>query len=171
MNHHFIKTCVATPKLMVADCHYNTQQILNCINEADNNETEIIVFPELSITADTCGDLFYQQVLLQGALKGLDEIIDHSKNISMMICLGLPLAIDHHIFNCALMIREGKILGVVPKDHLLKAKGYSQITLCNQTVPFSPQMIFKAVNYDFLRIGIVIGEDASSPLSSHSTFF
>jgi len=168
MNHHFIKGCVATPKLVVADCHYNTQQILDCINEADDNETEMIVFPELAITGYTCGDLFYQQVLLQGALKGLDDIIDYSKDISMMICVGLPLTIDHHIFNCAVIIRQGKILGVVPKDHLLAAKGYVQITLCNQTAPFSSQMIFKAVNHDFLRIGVVIGEDASRPLSSSS---
>lgn len=182
MNHNFIKVCVATPDLVVADCHYNTEQILNCITKADSQNTEIILFPELCITGYTCDDLFHQQVLLKAARTHLKKIINYSQETSMMICVGLPLVLDHRIFNCAVMIQEGKILGVVPKKHLPNHRDFyekrwfstpnqtnsSLITLCDQTVPFSEKMIFKAINHDFLCIGVEIGEDALSPLPSSS---
>ena len=178
MNYNFIKVCAASPQLVVADCNYNTAQIIACINEADQAETELILFPELSITGYTCGDLFYQQVLLEGALSNLSKIIEHSKQINMMICVGLPIKQDNKIFNCAVIIREGVILGVTPKTYLPShgehyetrwfssstAALSSTIRLCKQEVPFSPQIIYQAANQDYFSIAIEICEDGLGPL-------
>ena len=178
MNYNFIKVCAATPQVVVADCNYNTEQIISCLNEANHTETELIVFPELSITGYTCGDLFYQQVLLEGALRNLSKIIEHSKGMPMMICLGLPLKLDNKIFNCAVMIKEGIILGVVPKTYLpnynenYEKRWFSSSTealsstiiICNQEVTFSSKMIFKATNHEYLSIAIEICEDGLGPI-------
>ncbi|HHX63179.1 MAG TPA: NAD(+) synthase [Epulopiscium sp.] len=178
MNFNFIKVCAATPKLVVADCNYNTEQIIACINEANQAETELIVFPELSITGYTCGDLFYQQVLIEGALSNLAKIVAHSKRTSMMICVGLPLKLNNQLFNCAVMIKEGSVLGVVPKTYLPNYNEYyekrwfsgssqalsSTITICDQEVPFSSKMIFKASNHGYFSLAIEICEDALGPI-------
>ena len=178
VNYNFIKVCAATPQLVVADCHYNTEQIIACINQAEEVETELIVFPELSITGYTCGDLFYQQVLLEEAEASLMAIVAHSKRTSMMICVGLPLRLENKIFNCAVMIKAGEILGVSPKTALPNANEYyekrwfssstqarsSTITLCNQAVPFSSNMVFKASNHPYLTIAMEICEDALGPI-------
>lgn len=178
MNYNFIKVCAATPKLVVADCHYNVKEIITCIDKADNAETELIVFPELSITGYTCGDLFYQQVLLEEAAAGLSTIVEHSKRTSMMICVGLPLRLEGKLFNCAVMIKAGEILGVTPKTYLPNTNEYyekrwfsssteahsSTITLCHMEVPFSSQLIFEASNKEYLTIAMEICEDGLGPM-------
>ena len=160
MTYNFIKVCAATPELVVADCYYNAEQIIACIDRADEAETELIVFPELSLTGYTCGDLFYQQILLDEAEVSLGAIVDHSKKTSMLICVGLPIRFENKIFNCALMIKSGEILGVTPKTYLPNTKEHyekrwfnsgaelttSTITLCGATVPFSSKLVFKASN-------------------------
>ena len=178
MNYNFIKVCAATPDLVVADCRYNTDQILASIDEANLEKAELIVFPELSMTGYTCADLFYQQVLLEEALVNLSRIIEHSKTTTMMICVGLPLKLDQKIFNCAVMIQEGLILGVTPKTSLPNhQEAYEQrwfsssrealsstIRLCGQEVPFSSQLIYLASNHEYLSVGVEICEDAHGPI-------
>lgn len=178
MNYNFIKVCAATPQLVVADCHYNAQEIIACINEANDKETELLVFPELSITGYTCGDLFYQQVLLEEAITALGTIVDYSKKTSMLICVGLPLRLENKIFNCAVMIKAGEILGVTPKTYLPNTNEYyekrwfssstearsSTLVLCNAEVPFSSKLIFKASNHNYLSIAMEICEDGLGPI-------
>lgn len=178
MNYNFIKVCAATPKTIVADCTYNTKQIINCIKEADYNKAELIVFPELSITGFTCQDLFNQQILLEEAVINLSKILEYSKKTTMLICLGLPLKLDNKVFNCAVMIKEGIILGIVPKTklpnhgHNYEERWFnsstealsSTITLCNQTVHFAPKIIFQATNHPNLSIAIEICEDSKGPI-------
>lgn len=179
MNHGFIKVCAATPKLIVADCEYNTEQILDCISRADDSQTEFIVFPELCITGYTCGDLFYQNVLLAAALQGLEKIVEGSKNTDMVICIGMPIAVGSKLFNCAVMIQKGKILGVIPKTNIPNYNEFYEkrwfisgsnivedsIELCKQKVLFSSKALFKANNYSNISIAVEIGEDASSNFS------
>lgn len=182
MNYNFIKVCAATPQTIVADCNYNTEQIIHCINQADESDTELIVFPELSITGYTCADLFNQQVLLEGALANLYKILEHSQSTPMMICVGIPLRLDQKVFNCAVMMKEGEILGVTPKTNLPNfSEHYEQrwfssseealsstITLFDQEVPFSSKIIFQATNHKHLSIAIEICEDSTGPIPMSS---
>ena len=92
MNYGFAKVAAAIPSLKVADCTYNTQQIENLINRAEEENTEIIVFPELCICGYTCQDLFGQQMLLQQCEKSLSKLIDFTRSRKIIVIIGMPIA-------------------------------------------------------------------------------
>ena len=118
MQQGFIKAAVATPKIKVADCEYNKHSILEMIKQAEKQEVKLLVLPELCLTGYTCGDLFLQDTLLAGAKKALSEIIAATKGLSMTVIVGVPLAHKGKLYNCAAVIYEGKLLGIVPKTNL-----------------------------------------------------
>lgn len=177
----FIRTAVAVPKLKVADCDYNSKQILELINQAKKYNIKILVFPELSLTAYTCGDLFFQACLLEAAKNSLNNILSSTLNIDMLIAIGMPLTVDNQLFNCAVIINKGRILGIVPKTYLPNYNEFYEkrwfsssndlisdtVNLCNQQVPIGADLIFKLNNYD-ICIGAEICEDlwATIPPSS-----
>ena len=114
----FIKVGSACPKTKVSDVVYNVENIFSCINEAYKKEVKFIVFPELSITSYTCGDLFLTSSLLNKAIDGLKSICEESRNKDMLIAVGCPLVHNNVLYNCACIIFEGKILGIVPKSYI-----------------------------------------------------
>lgn len=118
MDNGFIRVGAAVPKIKVADCKSNCEEIIHFIDEADENHVQLLVFPELCITAYSCGDLFYQDILLEEAVNGLQRILDHTRDKNILILLGMPLALDNQLFNCAVLILKGKILGVVAKTSI-----------------------------------------------------
>ena len=134
MTYGFIKTACVTPELKVADCEFNAAQIISSASEAAKSGAQIIVFPELSITGYTCGDLFFQNALQQNALEGLQKIALKTKALKALILVGLPFARTEGIYNCAAAIYGGKILALVPKTFL---PNYSEFYERRQFTPFS----------------------------------
>lgn len=123
MKDGFIRAGAATPEIKVADCDYNAEKIISLINEAAEKGVSVLVFPELCITGATCGDLFLQKALIDGARKALDKILEATKDIDMLVVVGMPI-IDNErssfVFNCGVIIHDGVVLGVSPKMNIPK---------------------------------------------------
>lgn len=183
----FIRTAAAVPVLKVADCVYNTEEIIKLIDEALKKEVKILAFPELSITSYTCGDLFAQSTLIEYAEKSLEKIAEFSKDKDMFITVGLPVCCDNQTFNCIAGISKGKILGLIPKTNLPNYSEFyeerwfssaddlisDEITICGQTVPIGSDILFTVENIKNLTIGIEVCEDLWSPIppSSYQSIF
>lgn len=118
MRDGFVKVAACTPDLRVADCLYNTARICKGIKEAYDQNAKIIVFPELSITGYTCGDLFWQEALLKEAKHQLIHILARTKGNDALVFVGLPWEKDDKLYNVAAVISDGRLLGLVPKRHL-----------------------------------------------------
>lgn len=179
MNHGFVRVAAAVPELKVADCQFNVYKIIELIQQTTVNQAEVVCFPELCITGYTCADLFFQNKLYEDAEMALVQLLDFSKNIDTTILVGMPLRFNNQLFNTAVVIRRGDILGVVPKIHLPNNNEFyekrwfasgahirnEQIKLAGQTVAFSRQLIFESTDYSF---GIEICEDLWMPIPPSS---
>ncbi len=114
----FLRVASATPKIQVADVSYNKESIVGYIHKAEEQGVRLLVFPELVITAYTCQDLFHQTLLIDNAMKALDEIAHETKGKSMMVVVGTPYRVDHKLYNCAAVLHDGRILALIPKKNL-----------------------------------------------------
>ena len=171
MNYGFVKVAACVPSVKVANCLYNIAEIEKEIILADGKGVEIIAFPELSVTAYTCGDLFAQQLLLDEAERGLIKVLSDTRQLDIIAILGMPIAIDGALLNAAVVIQRGKVLGVVPKTFLPNYKEFYEkrwftssrdirvdnVRLCGQTVPLGTDLLFETSNTTF---GIELCEDA-----------
>ena len=115
MKNGFIKFAAITPQISVGDTKFNTENIINSINAAEKEGASVVVFPELSITGSTCGDMFESDTLLNAALTSLKEIAAATSLLNIVAIVGLPIRFDFKIYNCAAAIQAGEILGIVPK--------------------------------------------------------
>lgn len=179
MNYGFVKVAAVVPHIKVADCKYNAGEIEREISNAEDAGVEIVVFPELCMTGYTCGDLFSQNLLLEGAEIGLMQVLSNTRQLDVVCILGMPVAQDGLLLNTAVVIQKGKILGIVPKTYLCNYKEFyekrwfasaSEVTetsvrLCGQIVPLGTNLLFEASGTTF---GIEICEDlwATIPPSS-----
>ena len=111
----FVRIASAVPEVRVADVEFNCNEIIKAINEADKHGTYAVVFPELCITGYSCQDLFLTSTLLDGAQAGLKKILDKTVKSDVIAILGMPVSDGVHLYNCAVVIQGGKVLGVVPK--------------------------------------------------------
>ncbi|MBR0189870.1 MAG: NAD(+) synthase [Clostridia bacterium] len=118
MKYGFIKTAAITPEIKVADTEFNAEQIIGLIEKAEKAGAELTVFPELSVTGYTCGDLFYSDVLLSGALKALKKIADGTKDKKILVFVGLPVKINGLLYNVAAAVNCGEVLCLIPKTRL-----------------------------------------------------
>ena len=118
MQYGFVKTAALTPSIRVADCAYNARQIIEVLRAAAAAGAEIACLPELCITGYTCGDLFFQPVLQQGARDALADVLRDTAGLPLLFVLGLPLTHGGKLYNCAAVCQNGRVLGVVPKTHL-----------------------------------------------------
>ena len=91
MKYQFVKVAAASPELKVADPHYNAQKIIEIIKAQAEVGTEVLVFPELSLSGYTCGDLFLQDVLIGGSLSALKTVVEATQGHTMLVFVGLPL--------------------------------------------------------------------------------
>ncbi|MDR2804789.1 MAG: NAD(+) synthase [Dysgonamonadaceae bacterium] len=114
----FIKVAAAIPELRVADCDFNTQQIKQLIIAAGEQQAQVVVFPELSVTAYTCGDLFLQQTLVEEAERAIVRLLEETQEVPVCFIIGAPVQHNSKLYNCALICAHGKIRGIVPKTHL-----------------------------------------------------
>ncbi len=118
MNYGFVKVASAIPQVKVADCTHNSKEITSMIFQAEKAHVELLVFPELSITGCTCGELFKQRTLLDNAKKALLTIVDETKECDVISIVGVPYEYRNMVFNMAAVIHRGKIKNFLPKSNL-----------------------------------------------------
>ena len=118
MRDGFVKVAAGTPEIRVADCIYNGERIIELMRSAAEQGVKVMVLPELCITGYTCGDLFLQDTLLLGAEDALARILKETAELDMLTAVGLPVRHHNKLYNCAAVIRKGKILGIIPKSFI-----------------------------------------------------
>ena len=181
-SHDFARVAVGIPACRVADPLFNAAQTIALAKEAAERGAVLVAFPELGLSAYTCDDLFHQRALIDASKAALASIVEASLGLPLAMVVGLPLQVDHLLFNCAVVVAGGKIQGVVPKSYLpnygefYEARQFSaadcatseQIELLGQTVPFSPALLFEAANMPLLRFHVEICEDLWTPIPPSS---
>ena len=180
MKDGFIPVAVGSPRIRVADCHYNAEQIFTMMRAAEREGVKVLVLPELCLTGYTCGDLFYQDTLLDGACAALQTVLDATRNLEVLTAVGMPVQVEQKLYNCAVVIQKGEILGVVPKTVLpnygefYEKRQFSPAPegdpfyvdhFCGQTVLFGARQLFQCNEIPALTVGFEICEDlwASAP--------
>ena len=187
MKKHFgyVRVAAAVPHLRVADCQYNATEIKKQITEAMQEGVEVVCFPELSVTGYTCADLFFTQQLQKNALAALEDICAYTRDLPIIVLVGAPLKVDNNLYNCAFVMTDGEVVGVVPKINLPNTGEFYEkrwfssgrdvlehnvnsirpriptIELWGSDVPFGIDLLFATKDYSF---GIEICEDLWSPL-------
>ena len=181
----FIRVGATSPRLYLANPLKNAKELINQIKKANEQDTAIIVTPELSITGYTCGDLFFQERLLTDAKLALQEILEETKTLDIISILGMPIRHDNQLLNCAIVIHQGKILGIVPKTYIPNYQEFyearwfdssnnlqtQEITLLNQTVPISKNLIFQDTKEEKYTFAVEICEDlwtVNPPSNNHA---
>ncbi len=182
MKDGFIKAACATPDICVADVEYNTESIIKCIEEAQQNGAKIIVLPELCVTAYTCSDLFMQSSLIKAAEKAAGVIAEHTGNV--IAAVGIPVVYKNSLYNCAAVLNAGHIIAVIPKtfipnyNEFYEARHFTpglrmsaDIKLGNDTVPFGTDIFIKSEEMPSLCMAFEICEDlwtAAPPSGRHA---
>jgi NAD+ synthase (glutamine-hydrolysing) len=180
--HGFFRVAAAMPDLRVGDPGYNATRIVTQIRQAQAEGVGIIVFPELSLTGYTCADLFQHTVLLDGGIDALAVVAREAQSFDGIVVIGLPLALDDQIFNCACVLHQGEILGVVPKSFLPNYKEFYEgrwfspavtarsrsIFLLGRAVPFGSDLLFTPQGDHGLTLGVEICEDLWVPIPPSS---
>ena len=182
MKDGFLKAAALSPALRVADCAYNAGQIAEAMQACAGRGIKLAVFPELALTGYTCGDLFFQQALQQAALQGLAQILQASEGLDLIALVGLPVAVNGKLYNCAAVVCGGRLLGLVPKTCLPNYgefyekrhfapgdKKVRTVTVCGQQVPFGTQLLFQCRQMPAFVLGVELCEDLWSALPP-STF-
>ena len=177
MKNGFVKVAAATPDIRVADVEFNTQNIINAMEEAQKNGAKILVFPELCVTGYTCSDLFDHSVLLKASRKALLEIAENTNDKDMLVFVGAPLEVNGKLYNVAAAMNQGEILGFTTKTFLPNYGEFyemrqftpgpqtvREITFEGKKIPFGPQILFQAEGMEELVVAAEICEDVWSPI-------
>lgn len=181
-SHHFIRVSACIPQLKVADPAFNIERILDLATRASELKSTLALFPELSISSYSADDLFHQQALLDAVNAGIVRIIEASRELTPILLVGAPLQLEGKLFNCAVMIYRGRILGIVPKTYLPNYREFyekrqftsahaalaSDISFLGNTVPFGNNLIFTATNVEHFSLHTEICEDLWTPLPPSS---
>ena len=181
----YVRVAAAVPHMRVADCQYNASEIKKQITEAVQEGVQVVCFPELSITGYTCADLFFTQQLQKDALSALEDVCTFTRDLPIIVLVGAPLKVDNNLYNCAFVMTDGEVIGVVPKINLPNTGEFYEkrwfssgrdvlennvnsirpriptIELWGNDVPFGIDLLFTTKDYSF---GIELCEDLWSPL-------
>ena len=170
MKFGYVKTALCSPQIKVADVENNVDIILENIEQVRKNGAELIVFPELSLTGCTCQSLFSSSVLLDGVLDGISKILENTRETNALIFLGAPIKKDNRVYNCAIAIYNGEILGVVPQTFAKESvfanapKESQTIEILEREVPFGNKLLFNDKTNKTFSVGVEIGEDMLNPI-------
>jgi NAD+ synthase (glutamine-hydrolysing) len=181
IEHGFLRVAAAVPRLRVADCSFNVERMLACMDKAEQEGVSVLVFPELGITGYTCGDLFHQPTLQKSALAALSRLKRDMKYAGVAV-VGLPVVVDDRLFDCAALVQKERILGLVPKSFLPNYKEFyerrwfspaacarsRQVIIDREAIPFGTDKLFQATDVDGLVIGVEICEDLWVPIPPSS---
>jgi NAD+ synthase (glutamine-hydrolysing) len=169
----FVRIASVSPKIKISDVEFNHKMIIEAVENCESQQCSFVLFPELSITGYTCGDLFYQQILIKSALVTLQNIADFTKKSNMVIIVGSPIENNGKLFNSAVVINSGKILGIVPKTFLCNTSEYYEerwfssendrisdnIQINGEMIPFGTDLIFLVSGKTNFKFGLEICED------------
>ena len=177
MKDGFVRVAAGTPKVRVADCAYNTENIIALMREAEAKHVKVLVLPELCVTGYTAADLFLQDTLLAGALSGLAAIKRASEELDLLTFVGLPIADCGRLYNCAAAVKGGRILGVTTKRNIPNYSVYYElrhfepgedamrtVRLLGEDVPFGNRLLFECEQLP-LRVAAELCEDLWVPQS------
>ena len=181
MEHGFFRAACASPAVTVADCAANAEAIAALAREAAANGAQLVVFPELCITAYTCGDLFLQQTLLDGARDALATVMRETADLNALIAVGLPFAHDDALFNCAALLFRGSAVALIPKSYIPTYGEFYErrhfapaqpgeiqsvyVDAANPRVPFGTDILIADRANPLFVLGAELCEDVWVPLS------
>lgn len=172
MKDGFIKVAAGTPEIQVTNCKYNADAIIAMIQRAERDEVKVLVLPELTIVGYTCGDLVLSTALTDAAMRALERITRATEGSDMVVAIGVPIVFGHLLYNCAAVVQDGRVLGVIPKTHLgnygefYEKRTYAaaletieEMELFGQKAPFGNRLVFCCRELPLLNIGVEICED------------
>jgi NAD+ synthase (glutamine-hydrolysing) len=176
--HGFIRAAVCIPTLRVADPRFNAERTIALARRAASQHAAVALFPELGLSAYTNDDLFHQDALLEASRAAIADVVKASGELGTVLVVGAPLRFEGRLFNCAVVIHAGKILGLVPKLYLPNYRefyekrqftsgrdaGFSEVNLFGTTVPFGSDLIFETSSIEAFKIHVEICEDVWTPI-------
>ena len=182
-NHNFIRAAVAIPDVRVADPAYNAAQTIAMMRQACERNALLVVFPELGLSAYSCEDLFHQQTLLDGCVDALEKVLQASVDMPLTAIVGLPLQVQGMLFNCAVVLYRGQILGVAPKTYLPGYREFYEVRqfvpaayapvdtislLGRDDIPFGNRLLFQVKDQPLFTFYVEICEDVWVPIPPSS---
>src|SRR5438132_8064884 len=183
--HGFVRLAVATPLVRIGDPEYNLKATLELMQRAARDKLLLLVFPELGLSAYSCEDLFHQQALIDGAEEALANLLARTRNLRLAALVGLPVAREGRLYNCAALICQGRLIGVVPKGRSPSDRDFCrgrqatpgdaaamrEIRLAGQTAPFGTDLLFRHAEQRDFVLHIEICEDlwVPAPPSSYAS--
>ncbi|MEN6562764.1 MAG: NAD(+) synthase [Christensenella sp.] len=172
MKDGFIKVAAGTPEIQVANCEYNADAVIALIRRAEADGVKVLVLPELTIVGYTCGDLVLSTALTDAAMRALERITRSTVGSDMLVAIGVPIVYGHLLYNCATVVQNGRVLGVIPKTHLgnygefYEKRTYAaaletieEMELFGQKAPFGNRLVFCCREMPLFNIGVEICED------------
>jgi NAD+ synthase (glutamine-hydrolysing) len=183
-SHGFIRVALGVPEVQVADPAFNAAKTIELMNRAAAEKAILALFPELGLSAYSCEDLFHQQALLDGSVEALRTVLQASEGLNLIAVVGMPLQVQHLLFNCAVVLYRGRILGVVPKTFPpnyrefyelrqfapASSATHTTIALCDQVgIPFGERLLFQAGEDQRFTFFAEICEDLWVPIPPSSS--
>jgi NAD+ synthase (glutamine-hydrolysing) len=176
--HGYVRVAAAVPRVRIGDPAFNAQRTIALAQRADEQSAALIVFPELGLTAYTSDDLFHQDALLDAALGAIETVRQASEQLTPVIVVGAPLRTEQGLFNSAVVIHRGRVLGAAPKSYLPEYREFyekrqfraardlvrPEITINGETVPFGNDLLFSATDVADLTLHVEICEDVWAPI-------
>src|SRR3954464_881028 len=177
-SHGFIRVAVCVPALRVADPSYNAERTLELARRASEAGAAVALFPELGISAYSNEDLFHQDALLEASKAALESILKESSKWTPIVLVGSPFRFEGKLFNCAVVIHRGRILGLVPKTYLPNYREFyekrqftsgryavsSEVKLFGEIIPFGNDLVFTDSAVDGFKLHVEICEDVWTPI-------
>jgi NAD+ synthase (glutamine-hydrolysing) len=180
--HGFIRAAVCIPPVRVADPEFNVEQTLRLARRASELQAAVALFPELGISAYSNDDLFHQDALLEATEAALARLVEESRTLVPVLIVGAPLRVEGKLFNCAVIVYQGRVLGITPKSYLPNYREFyekrqftagryavsREVTILGQRVAFGSDVIFQATNVPHFALHVEICEDVWTPLPPSS---
>jgi NAD+ synthase (glutamine-hydrolysing) len=175
--HGFVRVAVATPRVRIGDPRYNGDATLELMQQAARDKAVLAVFPELGLSAYTCDDLFHQRTLIDAAESALAQLLARTRKLPLAALVGLPVAVDGRLYNCAALVCRGRLVGVVPKTYLPNYREFYEarqftpgdtsprtaITLAGQDAAFGTNLLFRLAEMPGFVLHVEICEDLWVP--------
>src|SRR5437016_3290633 len=177
-SHGFIRAAVCVPSVRVADPTFNIERTVELAKRASIENVAVALFPELGISAYSNEDLFHQDALLEATRTAVGKLVKESETLTPVLIVGAPLQFDGKLFNCAVVIHRGRVLGITPKTYLPNYREFyekrqftsgryavsREVRFLGSQVPFGNDLIFEAVNVPGFKLHVEICEDDWTPI-------
>ncbi|HEX2205653.1 MAG TPA: NAD(+) synthase [Longimicrobium sp.] len=177
-SHGFVRAAVCIPHVRVADPGFNVERTLALARRAHDEQAAVALFPELGLTAYSNDDLFHQAALLDAARDAVARVVEASAKLAPVLLVGAPLAFEGKLFNCAVVVHRGRVLGIVPKTYLPNYREFyerrqftsardavsREVAFLGDRVPFGNDLVFEAANVPGFALHVEVCEDVWVPV-------